>query len=358
MTFKFRIIFVQSVLLVMTLNVGCIWIETGPSAPTVKDTNDPGGSAIFQTYSDNDSGFDKPHFINTDTEQRLVSNFYGEYKKCVAHEWSEDDIYLISYCIDWEKKRAEYEQKLTWKVNGTNSDVHYIVIKEDKPNVNSIKRYNVEVSIDGGVSYVDRLIITVVPPSTMQNFNAWYNTENSNKNWLSELPMPYHPLYYPHDPEPGDVNPQRWREAKYINPTYYHIEGRYEMRSKVTTGGHGHQAIYDEYGNIIRNGISAGTADKEAPFHLPDVIDPIPHRDADVIPFVWASQLDGSPCQGISQYTNMTAPIMYRGDYLNKYLAVRPPLANNTINTVKPTPTLTRTVEPTATPKPTATPEP
>lgn len=339
-------------ILLIGISVGaCGIVGPGPSAPDQSTPENPGETTIFQTYGEDESGLDKPHLMNMDTRQE-EKTFYTTadgkgYKKCVAHEWSEEAIYLIGYCIDAENKRIEYEQTLTWNINGNFTNAHYLEIKEDKPSENTIKEYLIEASTDNGTSYADRLIIVVVPPATVQSFSNWHVQEQSDTNWLSEMPRPYAPLYYPYDPEPVEVDPQRWQEPKVTN-TYYHPAGYYDMRSEVTSGFHGHQAIYDSNGAIVENGVSAGTADRVAPTGATFAL----HTEVDVIPFVWACQLDGNPCNGTFLYANMTAPIMYSGGNLRKYLEVRPPLADDPIISTMPTPTPSPTPPPTATPTP------
>jgi len=104
------------------------------------------------------------------------------------------------------------------------------------------------------------------------------------------------------------------------------------MRSVETPGGHGHQACYDSSRNLIRNGVSAGTADKR---HPSDPLGSDGHPAQDVVPFIWALRLDGNPVEGTSWHNtvlpniNLTSKIAYQGFYANEYLELRPPVTNS-----------------------------
>ena len=130
-------------------------------------------------------------------------------------------------------------------------------------------------------------------------------------------------MLVPVDPEPSDCAEQRWKSFK-DSDTYYHPNGYYKARSEKTPNGHGHQAIYNQSAIIIRGGVSAGSADKEAPF--PSNLNPNLHVDADVKPFIWAAQLDGNPVE--EDFTTMTAPLLHEGANLLRYFDRRPAIAN------------------------------
>ena len=70
--------------------------------------------------------------------------------------------------------------------------------------------------------------------------------------------------------------------------------------------------------------MSAGSADKEAPF--PSNLNPNLHVYADVKPFIWAAQLDGNPVE--EDFTTMTAPLLHEGANLLRYFDRRPAIAN------------------------------
>jgi hypothetical protein len=95
-------------------------------------------------------------------------------------------------------------------------------------------------------------------------------------------------------------------------------------RSEKTANGHGHQAIYSQNAIIIRSGVSASSADREAPF--PSNLNPFLHVNADVKPFIWAAQLDGNPVE--ENGTTMTAPLIHEGANLQRYFDRRPAIAN------------------------------
>ena len=79
--------------------------------------------------------------------------------------------------------------------------------------------------------------------------------------------------------------------------TFLHHDAKYEMRSKPTSGGHGHQAMYNIGGQLITAPIAAGTADLYAPFDSLGIPSSAKsHRDQDVYPFIRALQLDGNRC--------------------------------------------------------------
>lgn len=89
-------------------------------------------------------------------------------------------------------------------------------------------------------------------------------------------------------------------------PLYYHPNATYGIRSipedGVTSGA---QAMYDDKGKLITDGLSAGTADKVSPNQ-----DPGGHMRADVDPYDKARRLDGY--YGGTKYRDM-------------YRKVRPP---------------------------------
>jgi hypothetical protein len=228
--------------------------------------------------------------------------------------------------------RSAFEQALEWRSNGQLLSGHELNYGSN-PSSDKIKRFDIEVLAKGSSSVIDRLIVVIVPPETLQQFNDWYAAE-SDLGWLDELPALYwrfqfeqegiiNPVLVPADPEPDDCDPQRWGDFGESN-TYYHPDGYYKARSEKTANGHGHQAIYSQNAIIIRSGVSAGSADREAPF--PSNLNPFLHVNADVKPFIWAAQLDGNPVE--ENGTTMTAPLMHEGANLQRYFDRRPAVAN------------------------------
>jgi hypothetical protein len=95
----------------------------------------------------------------------------------------------------------------------------------------------------------------------------------------------------------------------------YHPHAAYGIRKKAENGDSGAQAMYDENGDIITGGLSAGTADR-----VSTQASGSGHRAADVEPFNQAYALD--------QY--------YGGDKFRRmYIEVRPP---NTSKKARPNP--------------------
>ena len=166
----------------------------------------------------------------------------------------------------------------------------------------------------------------VVPERTKRDHENWVATWAYNMAWLAELPAAYSALGLNNtDPEPGNCTTQHWEEPTPID-SYYHPGAAFEMRSIQTPHGHGHQACYDNEGNLIRTGVSAGTADNR---HYSNYIEPS-HVSEDVLPFVRAAQLDGNPVWVNNLVpTNLNRPMMHNGSHLQQYLNLRPPIPNS-----------------------------
>ncbi len=92
----------------------------------------------------------------------------------------------------------------------------------------------------------DKLWVVVNSPDTQTNFNTWY-TQNSNINWTTNLPKPFASITFSTNwlgaisPVVTNLNGSHWHPPEAKN-SYMHHDARYEMRSKPTAGGHGHQA--------------------------------------------------------------------------------------------------------------------
>jgi len=128
--------------------------------------------------------------------------------------------------------------------------------------------------------------------------------------------------------------------------SYYHPDSYFEMRARKVgnplplVDGPGHQACYSKNGNIIlpseSDHISSGSADRAVPVTLGGSADG--HVQMDVLPFIWAAQLDGNPVQGTAgggvgelfppPNINLTEPIMSEAVELLNYGTLRPAVAN------------------------------
>jgi hypothetical protein len=173
------------------------------------------------------------------------------------------------------------------------------------------------------------LILVVIPQTTLTDFENWFSTESNNMGWLAGLPPVYSNLAPGNnDPEPWfpvqQCNPELWDKVNVLSNNY-HPGATFEMRSQEVTGGYGHQATYDVNGKIFnQNSITSGSADKVSPSSSPSN-----HRNNDVIPYVWAAQLDGNPVEGGLFYISLSGSWMRQGNRLNQYLVVRPVVANS-----------------------------
>ena len=289
----------------------------------------------FETFPDDVSGPDNAHKINLSTRQKEAT-FYGEFEKSVSHIWETDQtVDLIDYLrgSDDPSMRTAFEQALEWRrSNGEVLDGHELNYGL-RPDSDEIERFDIEVLAKGSSTVLDRLILVIVPPETLEQFNTWYTAE-ADMGWLNELPALYwrfsfeqegtiDPTLVPIDPEPANCDPQRWKGFS-DSDTYYHPDGYYKARSEETQNGHGHQAIYTQNAVVIKSGVSAGSADKEVPF--PTNLNPAPHVNADVKPFIWAAQLDGNPVEENVQ--TMTAPLLHEGSNIQRYFERRPAVAN------------------------------
>ena len=285
----------------------------------------------------------KAHKLNFNTKQN-ARDHYDPYEKCVCHVFQNTSIDLINYLAgsDDPNMRQLFEDHLTWRSNGIDLIGHELDFFL-APGEDEIRQFNIEVMGPDGTSVADRLIVTIVPQSTKDNFDAWHTAEQGDMAWLQELQNLYSEIeleqeieFDPFTGQPiplGLLRPDRncpshfWeRPGSY--DSFYHPDAYYETRSDETAGGHGHQACYDDQGQLIRETVSAGSADRS---HKSNLIGENSHTNHDVLPFIWAAQLDGNPVEGtaLPPNLNFTAPMLHEGAYLNKYVEVRPTIANS-----------------------------
>ncbi len=281
----------------------------------------------FKTYATSEAGPDKAHKLNLNTRQSEKTTYGQGWEKCVSKVWDTNNtVNLIDYLDGGTGNHATYENVVRWKINGTAQNTHSLSLGSE-PSDNEHRPYYVEVLSKTGGDTIDRLIITLVPRSTKTKFDAWHLAEKADLTWLGQLVNLFAsfdktPLPDGHYRRP-DRNFQPWL---YSEPgghnTRMHPDSYFEARSYQTSGGHGHQMNFDQDGELLKSGISAGSADKAAPF--PHWID---HGSMDVKPFVWALQLDGTPAD--QDGTTLTEPIMHEGANFKKYSECRPTIANN-----------------------------
>lgn len=210
-----------------------------------------------------------------------------------------------------------------WFVNGFPLPDSFITA-DFCPDLALVKTFDIVAQDAKTPSIKDELVVVFVSQLTKEAFDEWLKSESADVAWLKELPVPYDSLSANEtDPEPAGCTPKLWESSHSINK-YFHPGAVYEMRSQATPGGHGHQVTYDQLGHIIKqSALGAGSADKS---HPPSFA----HRSDDVLPFVWASQLDGNPVECWLGCLDLDAPLMHWGVHMDQYFTVRPVWANRT----------------------------
>jgi hypothetical protein len=184
----------------------------------------------------------------------------------------------------------------------------------------------------------DKLWVVVNRPDTKTKFDNWY-AQNADISWTTSLPRPFASITINIsggttnvvNPEPNpSVIGGYWHPPEAKN-TYMHHDAKYEMRSKPTSRGHGHQAMYDNLGALIETPIAAGTADIVAPInHRGQIKLSWGHWAGDVRPYIQALQLDGNPVHPTDTNQNFTRPCIYKGPNTDKYVERRPVLPTGT----------------------------
>lgn len=199
--------------------------------------------------------------------------------------------------------------------------------------------YYIELHYTGVAGVFDSLWVVVNSPQTQTEFSNWVS-RNTDISWTANLPKPFSQISVngntPVDPEPGA--PNLWGTPEWKS-TLLHHDAKFEMLSKPTGEGHGHQAWYDADGNLIETTIAAGRAKKFSrgvsdnnTFESHGY-----HNTEDIYPFVRAAQLDGNPVHpdgvildmgidAIEMIHNFTRPCIYMGGNIDLYMDKRPAL--------------------------------
>lgn len=188
---------------------------------------------------------------------------------------------------------------------------------------------------------MDCLVVVIYDGETEDEYDSWVQNNAENPAWLDELPPVYSSLggeNQTEDPEPDGCDNDRWEDWNGDIDTLdnnYHYDANSEIRSRETTGGHGHQACYDDDGDLIvatANSepeiiAAAGTADHNSP---PSV----DHTTEDVWPFIRAAQLDGNPVESAGWIlpTSLSDPLIRVGTNLRGYYRRRPPHTGDQID--------------------------
>ena len=219
----------------------------------------------------------------------------------------------------------DLSNRVKWVVNNKPQPSHTLTIGSEPSDLDP-KIFWVQMLAKDTDAVWDRFVLVVNNRKTKERFDVWYDRNKTNTAWLAELPAAYVALsnrvnqtgFF--DPEPATTN--LWCTPDEPGQ-YIHHTAKYQMRSERTSGGHGHQTCYDDKGNIILKGVSAGTADFSSPrWHTF-----MPHIREDVDPFVRALQLDGNPCK--RTFDSLTHALIYDGENLIKYRECRPAVPND-----------------------------
>ncbi len=281
----------------------------------------------FKTYSDSIGGTRMAHKKNLPYLPSYTAYYSNDWKKCVSiiadvsHKFN-----MIDFLVDQDDTatRKILEKEVKWSVDGTDQtshDLDYGGIPLADKNIHRFVHAKIAATNDNS----DGIIFTMIPQSTADNFLSWYTSNFATTIlWLPALPNVYNKLGAGNsDPEPSSID---YWEPPHLIDSFYHPGSAFEMRSHaVASTGSGHQACYDASGNLITTGVGAGSADFASPTNLTNVP---AHIGTDVIPFIWALQLDGNPCQGNSTFSNLDNPMLYQGAVLSAYMIVRPAVAN------------------------------
>ncbi len=238
------------------------------------------------------------------------------------------------------------KQALTWSSSrdSVDSPETYSVPCPEVPGKVSITTVDVAHARNPLLS--DRLFVMALGRGTRDAFDEWYGHESLSTQWLQQLPPP--PARLLLDASTGEPTqvPDGWElcsPSSYCPawPNRFHPGAVYQIRSRYVPGGHGHQATYDDEGQMITDAhctvtgpagfpcVAAGSADRSHP----DLALGSAHLETDVLPFLWAAQLDGNPVMGWPANLlplDLTSPLVRVGDHLRRYFQMRPTLPTGT----------------------------
>lgn len=224
-------------------------------------------------------------------------------------------VALDSLLLDGARRRA-----LTWTVDGEPAANGRLLLTCEPPaNRVAVRR----IVVADGEGSRDEFVLVVIPTTTAVSFQEWLRVQREDVDWIRTLPPVYSSLGPGgSNPEPDHCHPKLWPVLRKVNG-HYHPGAAYEMRSAIRQDGSGHQATYDAGGRLLRQAPGAGTADRASPRPY-SIFRLIAHRDRDVLPFIWAAQLDGNPVNPQPLYSDFDAPLVREGDHLRAYMSVRP----------------------------------
>ena len=265
--------------------------------------------------------------IATHTEES-----YQRTQHCLGVVWAENgSLDLASLLAD---NALPYLDQICFTTNGATVAGNILQYASSPPDDMAPAIYAINVVRLADAAILDRLWLVVNSSLTRTVFNACYEQNSANMNWVLTLPSPYSTIELnqegqPVDPEPGA--PNQWAGPTRV-ATFLHHDAAYEMRT-ANQGDHGHQAMYDAQGNLITSTIAAGTADRERPILFWGIPNWTNHREADVYPFIRALQLDGNPVSANDQFeqTNLNRPCIHQGTHTDKYIECRPITPTGTI---------------------------
>jgi len=278
----------------------------------------------------------KFHIRNLDHDEEKAE--YKAYLHCLGIVYNDETTNLLHFI---ESFGLDLTNLVKWEVNGKQQTSHILNIGE-QPKDLAPKIFRIKMLEKSTGVVWDRFILVVCNRETKRLFDEWYAHYKANKAWLEELSAAYYKLgagpttnffnsvSFAH-PEPSGS--KLWEKIESLNKyKYYHHDSAWDMRSKPTPGGHGHQACYDANGVLVTKGIRAGTADFghwANGGHNTFIVwkDKLPsHTDEDVDPFIRALHLDGNPCNKSGFGTDR--PAIHEGDHLKNYFECRPSIPN------------------------------
>ncbi len=236
-------------------------------------------------------------------------------RRCATAIWKADEpLNLASYL----SSGAEGEP-VNWEADGVPVGKGLLALGRE-PKENQVRVFKIVARSTGRADA--GFILVVIPRKTALEFDRWLAAEKASMAWIGRLPLVYArlgPNYS--NPEPAGCNPKAWAVLRKLDSNY-HPGAAYEMRSVPDQEGSGHQATYDASGNLLRIGAAAGSADRGSPTYNPVTL--IRHAKMDVIPYVWAAQLDGNPVNPKWLYADFDRPLIRSGEHIQAYLDVRP----------------------------------